>query len=335
MIDAYAAARAGAPLESFKFAAQELAPLEIEVAVSHCGVCHSDIHLIDNDWGVSTFPLVPGHEIIGVVSRLGAGVKHLRAGERVGIGWLAGSCMNCELCLSGRENLCRQNQPTCIGRYGGYASHVRADARFAAAIPDSLSSEFAAPLLCAGITVFAPLHRRKLPRHARVGIVGLGGLGHLAVQFAAASGFGVTVFSTAADKQAEAQSFGADRFVDVSKGGALAAAAGSCDFILATVPVDLPWSEYLNVLKPDGQLCLVGAAPGEVRVPVFALIDGQKSISGSAVGSNGEIAEMLRFAAEHKIAPQIERFPLQLANDALERVRKNRVRYRAVLEIPG
>jgi alcohol/geraniol dehydrogenase (NADP+) len=335
MIHAYAAARAGAPLAPFQFAAQDLAPNEIEVAVSHCGVCHSDLHLIDNDWDVSSYPLVPGHEIIGVISRLGAGVNQLNIGQRVGIGWLAGSCMKCDLCLSGRENLCRHNQPTCIGRHGGFASHVRTDARFAAAIPDELSSDLAAPLLCAGVTVFAPLHRQKLPHHARVGIVGLGGLGHLAVQFAAAFGFGVTVFSTAADKQADARGFGADQFVDVAHTSALAAAAGSCDFVLSTVPVDLPWGDYLNLLKSDGQLCLVGASPGEVRVPASALIDGQKSISGSAVGSNGEIAAMLRFAAEHKIAPQIERFPLQRANDALDGVRKNRLRYRAVLEISG
>ncbi|HWH77602.1 MAG TPA: zinc-binding dehydrogenase, partial [Candidatus Binatus sp.] len=258
---------------------------------------------------------------------------HLGAGQRVGIGWLAGSCMACEFCLSGRENLCRQNQPTCVGRHGGFASHVRVDARFAAALPASLSSEFAAPLLCAGITVFAPLRRQKLGRGARVGIVGLGGLGHLAVQFAAALDYRVTVFSTAANKETDVRRFGADRFVDVSKPGALAAAADSCDFILSTVPVDLPWPEYLNLLKPDGQLCIVGAAPGDVRVPAFVLIDGQKSIGGSAVGSNAEITAMLRFAAEFKISPQIERFTLAQVNLALDRARKNRLRYRAVLEI--
>jgi uncharacterized zinc-type alcohol dehydrogenase-like protein len=331
MIHAYAAPRAGASLEPYQFAANPLGPLDVEIAVSHCGVCHSDLHLIDNDWGVSSYPLVPGHEIIGSVSRLGTEVAQLHEGQRVGVGWLAGSCMGCEQCLSGNENLCRRSQPTCIGRPGGYASHVRVDARFAAAIPDSLSSELAAPLLCAGVTVFAPLRRQDLKPASRVGVIGLGGLGHLAAQFAKAMGFAVTVFSTSAQKHDEAVAFGADRFVDSSASGALSDAAGSCDMILTTVPVDLSWPEYLNLLKPNGHLCIVGASPGEVRVPAFALIDGQKSIGGSAVGSNGEIAEMLQFAAAHKIAPRIERFALKNVNDALTRLRENQVRYRAVL----
>jgi uncharacterized zinc-type alcohol dehydrogenase-like protein len=331
MINSYAALRAGAPLEPFQFAAQNLAPLEIEIAVSHCGICHSDLHLIDNDWGVSTYPLVPGHEIVGVVTRIGTAVSHPSVGQRVGVGWLAGSCMNCEQCLAGNENLCRQGQPTCVGRHGGYASHVRVDARFAAVVPDSLPSELAAPLLCAGVTVFAPLKRQKLKPASRVGVVGLGGLGHLAAQFARAMGFDVTVFSTSANKQDEAYGFGTDRFVDTSAAGALSAEASSCDFILTTGPVDLPWPEYLDLLKPNGHLCIVGASPGEVRAPAFALIDGQKSIGGSAVGSNGDIAEMLQFAAAHKITPRIEPFALKDVNGALARLRNNQMRYRAVL----
>ena len=331
MINGYAAMRAGGTLQPYQFAAATLGPSEIEIAISHCGICHSDLHLLDNDWGVSSYPLVPGHEIIGTVSRLGTEVAQLRQGQRVGVGWLAGSCMACEQCLSGNENLCRRSQPTCIGRPGGYASHVRVDARFAAAVPDVLASESAAPLLCAGITVFAPLQRQKLKPASRVGVIGLGGLGHLAAQCAKAMGFEVTVFSTSAHKQDEAYSFGADRFVDSHAGGALSGAAGSCDMILTTAPVDLSWPEYLNLLKPNGHLCIVGASPGEVRVPAFALIDGQKSIGGSAVGSNGDIAEMLQFAAAHKIAPRIEPFALKNVNDALARLRHNRVRYRAVL----
>jgi uncharacterized zinc-type alcohol dehydrogenase-like protein len=331
MIHAYAALRAGAPLEPYQFAANSLAPLDVEIAVSHCGICHSDLHLIDNDWGVSSFPLVPGHEIVGVVTRIGAAVSHLSVGQRVGARWLAGSCMSCEQCLSGNENLCRRSQPTCIARPGGYASHLRVDSRFATAIPDSLPSELAAPLLCAGITVFAPLKRQMLKPTSRVGVIGLGGLGHFAAQFAKAMGFAVTVFSTSAQKQDEAYGFGADRFVDSSARGALSDAAGSCDMILTTVPVDLSWPEYLNLLKPNGHLCIVGASPGEVRVPAFALIDGQKSIGGSAVGSNGEVIDMLQFAAAHKIAPRIEAFALKDVNDALARLRQNQMRYRAVL----
>jgi len=331
MINAYAAMRAGAALEPFQYTRNELGPMEVEIKISHCGMCHSDLHLIDNDWGVSSYPLVAGHEIVGVVTRTGAAVSHLSAGQRVGVGWLAGSCLNCEQCLDGNENLCRQGQPTCVGRHGGYASSVIVDARFALTLPDALKSELAAPLLCAGITVFAPLSRRQLKKNSRVGVVGLGGLGHLALQFARAMGYSVTAFSTSANKQAEACGFGADRFVDTSAAGALSAEASSCDFVLSTVAADLPWLDYLNLLKPNGHLGIVGASPGELRVPVFPLIEAQKSIGGSAVGSNAELAAMLDFSAEHKIAPLVECFAMRDANAAMARLRKNQLRYRAVL----
>ena len=224
-----------------------------------------------------------------------------------------------------------QARPTCVGRHGGYAARVRVDARFAAPIPDVLPAEFAAPHLCAGITVFAPLWRRGLKKNSRVGVVGFGGLGHLAVQYARAMECSVTVFSTTADKENEARSFGADQFVHTTPGGSLASAVGSCDFILTTVSADRPWAEYLNVLKPNGAVCIVGASPGEVRVSAFGLIEGQKNIGGSAVGSNSEIKTMLRFSAEHGIKPVIELYPMMDVNQALTRVRSNRVRYRAVL----
>lgn len=331
MINAYAAMHAGTSLEPFQYAPNELGPMEVEIEISHCGVCHSDLHLIDNDWGVSSYPLVPGHEIVGMVSRVGVAATLLSTGQRVGVGWLAGSCMACEQCLNGNENLCRQAEPTCVGRHGGYASSVVVDARFALALPEALKPELAAPLLCAGITVFAPLRRQRLNAKARVGIVGLGGLGHLALQFARAMGYSVTAFSTSANKQVEARGFGADRFVDTSAPGALSGEASSCDFVLSTVSADLPWLDYLNLLKPNGHLCLLGASPGELRVPVFPLIEAQKSIGGSAIGSNAELAAMLDFSAEHQIAPLVECFSMQDANAAIARLRKNQLRYRAVL----
>ena len=180
-IDAYAAMGAGQAVQPIRSPSKDLGPLEVEIAVTHCGICHSDLHLIDNDWGVTVYPLVPGHEIVGIVARVGGEVADLRKGQRVGVGWLAGACMNCEQCRAGRENLCRQTQPTCVGRRGGYAERVIVDARFAAPIADSLASEYAAPLLCAGITVFAPLRRHGLKPGSRVGVVGIGGLGHLAI----------------------------------------------------------------------------------------------------------------------------------------------------------
>jgi uncharacterized zinc-type alcohol dehydrogenase-like protein len=326
----FAALRPGAELAPFSFNRAAPAATEVEIAVTHCGICHSDLHLIDNDWDVSVYPFVPGHEIVGTVLRAGADVRGLRVGERVGVGWLAGSCMSCEQCAEGNENLCRMPKPTCVGRNGGFAGSVRVDARFAAPIPDAIASELAAPLFCAGITVFAPL-RRYVKENSRLGVIGLGGLGHLAVRYARAMGCAVTVFSMTADKEPSARAFGADRFVDAGRPAALGAAAATCDFILSTVPVSLPWAEYVNILKPDGRLCLVGASPGDIQVPAIALIDGQKSIGGSAIGSNAEIRAMLEFSAAHGIFPQVELFPMAEVNHAVARLRENNVRYRAVL----
>jgi uncharacterized zinc-type alcohol dehydrogenase-like protein len=330
LIRGFAALRPGAVLEPRSFDRAAPLPTEIEIAVTHCGICHSDLHLIDNNWGVSIYPFVPGHEIVGTVLRTGAQVSGLRAGQRVGVGWLAGSCRSCEQCAEGNENLCRAAQPTCVGRNGGFAESVRVDARFAAPIPEALPAELAAPLFCAGITVFAPL-RRYIRENSRVGVIGLGGLGHLAVRYARAMGCGVTVFSRTADKEQKARDFGADRFVDASRTASLEAEVSTCDFILSTVPVSLPWAEYVNVLKPDGRLCVVGASPGDIQVPAIALIDGQKSIGGSAIGSNAEIRVMLEFSAAHGILPEVELFSMAEVNRALARLRENNVRYRAVL----
>ena len=334
-IDAFAAPQAGGRLRPHRFSPGPLLPTEVDLAITHCGVCHSDLHLIDDDWGVSAFPLVPGHEIVGTIVRAGDDARGLRIGQRVGVGWLAGSCMKCEQCREGNENLCAQARPTCVGREGGYASRVRVDARFAAPIPDSLPSEIAAPLLCAGITVFAPLSRRCLGKNDRVGVIGLGGLGHLAAQFARAMGCEVTVFSTTASKANEARGFGAGRFIDTSSQGALASEKSTCDYILATVPVDLPWAEFVNVLKPNGVLCVVGASPGELRVPLFGLLEGQKSIGGSAVGSNAEMQQMLEFSAAHAIQPVIELYAMAQINEVIARLRQNQIRYRAVLVNDG
>lgn len=330
-IDAFAAMRQGAALRPYRYARDDLGPCDVAIAITHCGICHSDVHLLDNDWNVTSYPFVPGHEIVGTIIATGSEVARSRIGERVGIGWLAGSCMECPQCLGGNENLCRQSRATCVGRHGGYATEVCADGRFAVPIPDALPSEYAAPLLCAGITVFAPLHRAGLKSNSRVGVVGLGGLGHLAVQYAKAMGSAVTVFSTTAAKAEEAHRIGADRFVTLDRRNSTVAEAGTCDLILATAPVDLPWVEYLRALKPNGGLCIVGAAPGEIKIPAVELIDGQKNICGSAVGSNHEIREMFQFSVQHGITPTIELYPMKEVNRALERLRKNRMRFRAVL----
>lgn len=331
LIDGYAALTAKAALQPHHYPPAELAGHDVLIKISHCGICHSDIHLIDNDWHVSSYPLVPGHEIIGEVVAVGTQVTGLRTGIRVGVGWQAGSCGSCAQCRGGHEQLCAQNMATCVGRPGGFATYVIAQDKFAVPIPATLASDVAAPLLCAGITVFSPLARYQVGPGVRVGVVGIGGLGHLAVQFAHQMGAHVTAFSTTANKQDEAHRLGADHFVLTRAADAMAHAAGSCDLILTTASVDVDWEAFVKVLAPLGTLCVLGAAPHPVAVGAFGLIGGNKSISGSAIGDPATIARMLEVAANHGVAPQIERFAMRDVNTALTKVRANAVRYRAVL----
>ncbi len=306
---------------------------EVKIQISHCGVCHSDVHLIDNDWGFSQYPLVAGHEVIGKVVGLGANVRHLQIGQRVGVGWSAAACGECEFCVRGDDNLCAQNQPTAVGRAGGFAEAIILDARFAFPIPEALSSENAAPLLCGGITVYAPLAVYGVKPGMKVGVIGIGGLGHLALQFARAWGCEVTAFSSSRDKEAEAQSFGAHHFVSSSDPEAMKSLISSFDFILSTVHVDLDWEAYVNLLRPDGKLCFVGVPQSAVKVGAFALIAGRRSICGNPTGSRAQIRDMLAFAALHGIAAQTETMPMAQVNEALAKVRKNQARYRMVLEV--
>jgi uncharacterized zinc-type alcohol dehydrogenase-like protein len=331
-IQAFAALNKGQPLEPFSYEPQPLASHDVEVKVSHCGICHSDLHLVNNDWGMSSYPLVPGHEITGTISQVGAAVTQFKQGQRVGIGWQADSCGECEWCARGEENLCARAAPTCVGRHGGFASHIRVNGRFVIPIPDALSAENAAPLLCAGITVYSPMRTHAIGPQSRVGIIGIGGLGHLALQFARAFGCEVTAFSTTADKEAEARKLGAHHFVATRSPDALQSLGGSFDFIMSTVTADLPWMGYVNALRPYGKLCFVGVPPGTLNLPVFPLLP-NKSIVGSNTGSTSGLREMLQVAARHGIKAQTERFPLAKVNDALGRVARNEVRYRAVLEV--
>ncbi|MBT9330764.1 NAD(P)-dependent alcohol dehydrogenase [Paracidobacterium acidisoli] len=330
-IQGYAVYAAGAELLPLKYETGELRPQDVEVRISHCGVCHSDVHLIDNDWGMSLYPFIPGHEIVGTVSETGSLVKHFQPGDRVGIGWQADSCGQCEWCRRGEENLCAQAQPTCVRRHGGYAEAVRVNARFAVKIPEALESEKAAPLLCGGITVYNPLRTLGVNPSSRVGVIGIGGLGHLALQFARAFGAEVTAFSTSAAKEEEALSFGAHRFVNSRESKGVKALEGTFDLILSTINADQDWSAYVSALRPHGTLCFVGAPPKPVSLPVFPLVSTAKSVCGSNTGSPSRIAEMLDVAARHGIGAKTERFKMADATQAVKRVRKNQVRYRAVL----
>lgn len=331
MIKGYAAKDAGQKLDNFEYKPEELGPDDIEVAITHCGICHSDLHLIDNDWQMSQYPLLPGHEIIGTVTAAGPGVTHLQIGQRVGIGWQRSACLKCEQCLEGDDNLCPESQATCVGHHGGFAQSIRTDSRFAFPIPDRLSSENAAPLLCAGITVYSPLKNFGVKPSMKIGVIGIGGLGHLALQFARAFGCEVTAFSTSPEKEAEAKGFGAHNFVNSKDQAQMEKVVGKFDFIISTVFADLDWTMFMNLLKPKGNLCFVGAASNPISIPVFSLIMGQRSISGSPIGSRSVMNEMLQFAARHDIKAKTEVLPMAEVNTALQKVRDNKARYRMVL----
>jgi alcohol/geraniol dehydrogenase (NADP+) len=330
-IHGLAAHAAGAELLPYHYDPGELGPQEVEIAVTHCGICHSDLHLIANDWGISQYPFIPGHEIIGTVTAVGSGVRELKVGQRAGLGWQSNSCGVCEWCMQGLENLCAESEATCVHRNGGYADSVRAHARFVVPIPEALASEGAAPLLCGGITVYNPLRTHGVNPSSRVGVVGIGGLGHIAIQFARAFGAEVTAFSSSAAKEEEVRALGAHHFVNTRESKAMKEVAGRLDFILTTANADQDWGTYLQALRPTGVLCFVGVPPSPVTVPAFPLIAGARSISGSPTGSLHRLREMLDVAARHGVMATTELFPMAKANDAIEKVKKSKVRYRAVL----
>jgi uncharacterized zinc-type alcohol dehydrogenase-like protein len=322
---------AGAELLPFHYDPGKLGSQEVEIEITHCGICHSDLHLIANDWGISQYPFIPGHEIVGTVAAVGDGVRSLEVGQRVGLGWQSNSCGRCEWCMKGLENLCPEAEGTCVHRHGGYADRVRANARFVIPIPDALPSEQTAPLLCAGITVYNPMRIHGVNPSSRVGIVGIGGLGHIAIQFARVFGAEVTAFSTSAAKEAEARALGAHHFVNSRESKAIKDVAGTLDFILNTANADQDWGSYIQALRPTGTLCFVGVPPSPVSLHAFPLISGQRSVSGSPVGSPYQLREMLNVAARHSVKATTELFPMSKANEAIEKVKKSKVRYRAVL----
>ncbi len=331
VIQGFAAHAAGAELLPFRYDPGELGSQEAEISISHCGVCHSDIHLISNDWGTSQYPFIPGHEIVGTIAAVGREVRSLEVGQRVGLGWQSNSCGQCEWCLQGLENLCASSEGTCVHRHGGYADRVRANARFIVPIPAALPSEQTAPLLCAGITVYNPLRSHGINPSSRVGVVGIGGLGHLAIQFARVFGAEVTAFSSSVAKEEEARELGAHYFVNSRETKAMREVAGTLDFIVTTVNADQEWGTYLQALRPTGTLCFVGVPQSPVAVNAFPLIAGLRSITGSPIGSPHRLREMLAVAARHGVKAKTERFTMDKANEAIEKVKKNKVRYRAVL----
>ncbi len=328
-IEGYAAQKVGALLELFQYDCPQVGPWDIEVEITHCGLCHSDLHLIQNDWGGSTYPLLPGHEIIGIVKQKGSLVQELEIGMRVGIGWQGSSCGKCEWCHQGEENLCLKQEATCVGHFGGFANKIVADSRFAFPIPEPLDSVNAAPLLCGGATVFSPLLQHNVDATMKIGVVGVGGLGHLAIQFAKALGCEVFVFSSSPEKEAEAKKFGAHHFLSSTHPNA----ENLVDLLLYTSSGSVDAKSYLKLLRPKGKLVIMGAPKDQqVDLEVFDLIVGRKTVCGSNIASAPVIRKMLQFAALHGIEAQTELFAMQDINLALEKLANNEIHYRAVLE---
>lgn len=331
-ISGWAAHGARKKLEPFSYDAGPLGAEEVEVAVEYCGLCHSDLSILNNDWGFSQYPVIPGHEVVGRIVAVGDHVKKLAIGQRVGIGWHVNSCMQCHECLTGDHNLCSQAAPTIIGHHGGFAARVRAHWLWAIPLPSTLEVSSAAPLLCGGITVFAPLVTYGVKPTDRIGVVGIGGLGHLALQFAHAWGCEVTAFSSNLSKAEEARGFGAHRIVSSRNSAEILKIANSLDFLMVTVNAPLDWLSLLKTLRPNGRMHVVGAVLEPMAIPAFELIRGQKSVSGSPTGGPAMMATMLDFAARHHIAPQVEHFPLNKINDAIAHLAAGKARYRVVLD---
>ncbi|HVJ68246.1 MAG TPA: NAD(P)-dependent alcohol dehydrogenase [Caulifigura sp.] len=330
-IDAWVAKSAKSKLERQKIDLGPLGPEDVEVQVEHSGLCHSDLSVLNNEWGVSTYPAVLGHEVIGKVTAVGSAARGIKVGQRVGIGWTSASCMHCRQCKSGHQQLCLEALPTIIKHYGGFASHVRAHWAWVLPIPDGLAASEAGPLLCGGITVFNPLAMYAKPT-SRVGVIGIGGLGHMAVKFASAYGCDVTAFTSSESKFQEARGFGAHHVVSSRDSAAIKKLEGTLDLIVSTVNVPMDWSSLIAALAPNGRLHVVGAVLEPIPVSAFSLIMGQKSVSGSPTGSPVDMDDMLQFAARHQVTPQTEHYPMSKINEAFERLESGKARYRIVLD---
>lgn len=331
MIKAYAATEPGGKLEPFEYEPGPLQDDQVEINVDYCGICHSDLSMLDNEWGISQYPFVPGHEVIGRVAAVGSTVKSISVGQQVGLGWFSSSCMMCEWCLSGNHNLCPNAEQTIVGRHGGFADKVRAHEVWAIPLPEGIDAVKAGPLFCGGITVFNPIIQLGVQPTDRVGVIGIGGLGHMALKFLHAWGCDVTAFSSSPEKTDEAKEMGANQVVNSRDPEALKAVASSLDVIISTVSADLDWGIYIEALRPKGRLHFVGVAPSPVSSHVFPLIAAQKSISATPLGSPATTITMLDFSRRHSIEPMIETFPFSQVNKAMDRLRNGKPRYRVVL----
>jgi uncharacterized zinc-type alcohol dehydrogenase-like protein len=331
-VNAFAALSSRSHLTPFEYDPGPLGPEEADVLVTHCGICHSDVAMVDNTWGATRYPFVPGHEVVGTVTAVGSNVDRLKTGQRVGVGPLSGSCMKCETCESGRHIDCLKAVMTGFGHQGGFATRMRVkNWQFAYPLPEAIASEHAGPLMCAGATVFTPILRHGVRPRDRVAVAGIGGLGHLAVQFLSKWGCDVTAISSTHEKDEQVRQLGASHCIATRGTSELRKASGSFDFIMCTASSALPWDEYVGALRPRGKLCLVGIPEKPVSFGAFGLITGEKSIVGGQTGSVDDTWKMLAFSARHGIRPIIETFPMVDADRALERARSGKAQFRVVL----
>ncbi len=333
----YAAFSEDEPLRFFDFKRKEPEDHEVLIAIHYCGICHSDIHQARGEWPDSHYPLVPGHEITGIVTELGKKVTRFQKGDRVGVGCYIDSCRTCFACETKLEQYCEKtvftyNTPLEHGHtQGGYSDQIVVDENYVFSIPDALALDLAAPLLCAGITVYSPLKHWKVNTRTKMAVLGLGGLGHMAVKIASALGAEVTVFSRSLAKQKDAKKMGAVNFHTTSEPKLFEKLQGSFDLILNTISAEVPWDLYLNLLRLNGSLVLLGVPPQAVPVNASTLIDSRRSLSGSLIGGSRETQEMLNFCAKYKITPEIERIPIQKVNEAYTQVLAGKVKYRFVI----
>ena len=338
----YGANSARSPLAPFSFARREPLPQDVQIEVLYCGVCHSDLHTVRNEWNNATFPVVPGHEIVGRVTAVGSEVKRFKPGDLAAVGCMVDSCRNCSNCKAGLEQYCdvgfvgTYNSPDKhLGgmTYGGYSKSIVVDEYFVLHVPDKTNLPGVAPLLCAGITTYSPLRHWKVGKGQKVGIVGLGGLGHMGVKLANAMGAHVVLFTTSPNKKEDAQRLGAHEVVVSKNQNEMDRHVNSFDFILDTVSAQHDLNAYLALIKRDGTLTLVGAPPQPPTIEVFNLIFKRRQLAGSLIGGIPETQEMLDFCAKHKLASDVEVIPIQKINEAYERMLRSDVKYRFVIDM--
>lgn len=331
-VKAYGAQKPGDKLKEMSYTLNNLGNEEVDIKVHYCGICHSDLSMLDNDWGQTTYPFVPGHEVVGEIVAVGDQVKNLKVGDLVGLGWYSSSCMYCHECMDGNHHLCGSAEQTIVGRHGGFADYVRSHWMWAIPLPQGIDLQKAGPLLCGGITVFNPIILANVKPTDTVGVIGIGGLGHMALKFLQKWGCEVIAFSSNPDKKEQILAMGATKVIDSTNPDDLKAVAKKLNFILNTTNVTLNWNDYLNTLAPKGHFHNVGAVLEPMAIPAFSLIGGEKTVGGSPLGSPALTKTMLDFCVRHNIYPIVEEFPMDKVNEALNHLRQGKARYRIVLK---